>query len=67
MGLFGVLTGFLANIFLSPRKKKEDEKEAPTGASMQIEEFRKLLEEQEKTNAELKAKFEALQRLIEPA
>lgn len=67
VGLFGVLTGFLANTFLSPRKEKEEEKETPTGASMQIEEFRKLLEEQEKTNAVLKAKFEALQSLIEPA
>lgn len=65
VSLFGVLTGFLANTFLSPREEQEEEIEGISGARLQIEEFRKLLDEQEKTNAALKAKFELLENLIE--
>ena len=66
VSLFGVLTGFLANTFLSPREEQKEEIEGISGARLQIEEFRKLLDEQEKTNAALKAKFELLENLIEP-
>ena len=66
VSLFGVLTGFLANTFLSPRQRPKEEIEVISGARLQIEEFRKLLDEQEKTNAALKAKFELLENLIEP-
>ena len=65
VSLFGVLTGFLANTFLSPREEQKEEIEGISGARLQIEEFRKLLDEQEKTNAALKAKFELLENLIE--
>jgi len=55
----------LANTFLSPQQEQKEEIEGISGARLQIEEFRKLLDEQEKTNAALKAKFELLENLIE--
>lgn len=67
VGLFGVLTGFLANVFLSPRKERKEDIEDLSDARRQIEEFKKLLEEQEKTNAVLKAKFETLENMFEPS
>lgn len=77
VGLFGVLTGFLANRFLTPQEEgspteqgpaqeeKEQEVSAGTDLNEQIKEFRKLLNEQEKTNAALKTKFKELERLFE--
>ncbi len=47
VGLFGVLTGFLANSLLSPRDETVEEFHGTTDARTQIEEFRKLLEVQE--------------------
>jgi voltage-gated potassium channel len=66
VGLFGVLTGFLANSFLSPQMEKKKEIHGTSDARMQLEEFRKLIENQEKTSAALKTKFEILESLIQP-
>ena len=65
VGLFGVLTGFLADAFLSPAKENAQENETFADATTKIKEFRMLLNEQEKTNAALKARFEELERLFE--
>lgn len=67
VGLFGVLTGFLANAFLSPR-----EKPAPAGveaapAEAQISEFRRLLEEQERVNAALREKLAGIEAVLSSA
>jgi ABC-type phosphate transport system permease subunit len=67
VGLFGVLTGFLANVFLSPRQEKEAETAGLSDARQQIAEFKKLLAKQEQTHAALKAKFELLENLFEPS
>ena len=59
VGLFGVLTGYLANAFLAP-PKKEDEKPEPTQAPAQLDaqallaEMKRLLSEQEKAQEELR-------------
>jgi voltage-gated potassium channel len=77
VSLFGVLTGFLANRFLSPQEERSPMEQEPAQEKMvqevgagtdlneQIKEFRKLLNEQEKTNALLKARFKELEKLFE--
>lgn len=65
VGLFGVLTGFLANAFLSPPQDQESTGTADRDAVTQISEFRRLLEEQEKVNAALQAKLRDLEQLFE--
>ena len=55
VALFATFSGFLANLFLSPRKAK------PTPTSPQLSELRKLLEEHEATAARLRAKLEELE------
>lgn len=59
--LFGVLTGFLANAFLSPRREKTGEEAEP--ASL-IAEFRRLLEEQEESNKALREKLKEIEMQI---
>jgi voltage-gated potassium channel Kch len=56
VALFATFSGFLANLFLSPRKPKPAE--AP---SAEIVEIRALLDQQEKTTAQLRAKLEQLE------
>ena len=64
VGLFGVITGYMANAFLqSPTMQKEDSA-PPLDLQNSVEAIRQLLLEQEKTNAELKAKLEAINRLL---
>ncbi len=72
VGLFGTLSGFLANVFLSPGKKKK--KEAETAAveandpKAQLSEIRALMQEQKQTGpdyeAKLEAKLEAIEKLL---
>ncbi len=57
VGLFGVLTGFLANAFI-PEKKGERKEEPVDGIGEdQIGEIRKLIEQQERVTASLKSKI----------
>lgn len=59
VGLFGTLSGFLANVFLSPSKKKE-KAPAPTGTNdpkSQIAELQRMLEAHEQSAAAIKAKL----------
>jgi len=58
---FGVLTGFLANAFLSPAETDADEEKIETEPSGDLGEFRRLLEEQERLNAALRVKLEQLE------
>jgi voltage-gated potassium channel Kch len=55
VGLFATFSGFLANAFLSPRKRK------PAETAPDIEEIQGLLDQQEQTTALLRAKLEQLQ------
>lgn len=79
VGLFGVLTGYLANAFLSPGKKAEDDKQnteqqtvqttAQTTAQAQADsqsmlvEMKRLLSEQEKAQEELRAMLAELKQV----
>jgi voltage-gated potassium channel Kch len=65
VGLFGVVTGFLANKFLTPTKhetkdRKDQAAESHSASEAILEEIKRLRMEQEKTNAEFSAKLEAL-------
>jgi voltage-gated potassium channel Kch len=68
VGLFGTLSGFLANTFLSPRKKQEEEAQAPAeGVSdpkARIAEIKRMLEAQEQATADLKAKLDEIDNLL---
>jgi voltage-gated potassium channel Kch len=67
VGLFGTLSGFLANTFLSPPKK---EKEPPATAAdandpkAQLAELKRMVEAQEQAAADLRAKLEEIDKLL---
>jgi voltage-gated potassium channel len=66
VGLFGTLSGFLANTFLSPaRKRKEETPPAGTESTVaaRIAEMQRLMDAQEQAMSELKAKLEEISRL----
>ena len=64
VGLFGVLTGFLANAFLA-----EDDNSPPTISRgephQKLAKFRQLLEEQEQMNIALRAQLAEIEQLLE--
>jgi voltage-gated potassium channel Kch len=66
VGLFGTLSGFLANTFLAPPKKKQEP--APEAAAndpkARLAEVRRMLEDQEKATADLKAKLDEIDNLL---
>jgi len=64
VGLFGVLTGFMANVFLQSSTPQKEESAPPLDLQNTVEAIKQLLLEQEKTNAELKAKLEAINQLM---
>lgn len=67
VGLFGTLSGFVANTFLTPRKKPEPPVAEPTDAAdprAKLSEVRALLQAQEKASAELKAKLDEIEKLL---
>jgi voltage-gated potassium channel len=64
VGLFGVLTGFLANLFLTPRRSRLVRRSAPLDARSMIAAVRDQLEAQEKTSSELRARLEALEKTM---
>jgi len=67
VGLFGTLSGFLANTFLSPPKK---EKEPPATAAdandpkAKIAELKRMIEAQEQAAADLRTKLEEIDKLL---
>ena len=56
VALFATFSGFLANLFLSPRKPKPVEE-----PSADVAEIRALLDQQDRTTAQLRAKLEQLE------
>ncbi len=65
VGLFGVLTGFLANAFLAPRKKKQAEYDPDSDdPKVKIAQIRELPAEHEKRSADLRSKLEEIEELL---
>jgi voltage-gated potassium channel Kch len=67
VGLFGTLSGFLANTFLTPPKKKEKQPEVPAeadGAKARIAELKRMIEAHEQATADLRAKLEEIDKLL---
>lgn len=70
VGLFGTLSGFLANTFLTPpAKTEEEEPAAAAGTPMaRLAELRRLVEAQEAAAAEFRRQLDEMERvLLEPA
>ncbi len=69
VGLFGTLSGFLANLFLAPSTAEEAKEEAVAADSndpkAKIAELKRLIEAQEKATADLKAKLDEFDGLLE--
>lgn len=68
VGIFGTFTGYLANLFLSPSKEERAPEQAsprPDDPQFQLEQLKRLLDEQEKTNAKLKTQLEAFGKQLE--
>ena len=57
VGVFGVLTGFLANAFIPPKEETRADGAITEEASSDIHEFKRLLEEQERITASLKTQL----------
>ncbi|MDW7732804.1 MAG: potassium channel family protein [Methanolobus sp.] len=69
VGVFSVFTGFIANSFLAPRKKKEEkeEKENISEASdpkSKILKIKTMLQEHEKASTELREKLEEIEKVL---
>jgi len=67
VGLFGTLSGFLANTFLTPPKKKEEQVEAPAAANdpkAQLAELKRMIMAQEQAAADLRAKLDEIDKLL---
>ena len=67
VGLFGTLSGFLANLFLAPAKPKEEEAaETPevNDPKARIAELLHMVEQQQQATADLHSKLEEMKRLL---
>ena len=67
VALFGVFTSFLANLFLTPKKKPKEEAEMSPGeasAHLLVEQLRKLVDDQEKTTAALREELDSIEKQI---
>jgi voltage-gated potassium channel len=65
VGLFSVLTGFIANAFLAPRPTRVRRiRDALTGTEAQISSLRDLLIEQEQRSAEIRIRLDELERSL---
>lgn len=66
VGLFGTLSGFLANSFLTPPKPKEKEQPATDVGTpkAKLAQLKQMIEAQEKATADLKAQLEEMDRLL---
>ena len=60
VGIFGALTGYLANVFLAPRKRKQQA--SPDAVADRLQELRDLSEKQQQAIAELEAIIEGRKR-----
>lgn len=64
VGTFGVLTGFLANAFLSPDDDDSGKQGEDTEQNAEISKLRRLLDEQESVNARILSKLEQIEATI---
>jgi len=68
VGLFGTFTGYLANIFLAPPRKKKEEQAQPVSGpetpQTKLLELKRLLDEQKQSQAALEAKISELETLL---
>lgn len=64
VGLFGVLTGFLANAFIPEKKEKPTGEPVGDGGEDQIGEIRSLIEQQERVTVALKTKLTQIEAMI---
>jgi voltage-gated potassium channel len=67
VALFGVFTSFLANLFLTPKKKPKEKAEMSPGeasAFLLVEDLRRLIDEQEKTTAALREELDAIEKKL---
>ncbi len=67
VGLFGTLSGFLANKFLAPPAKDEPETVAPDDPKARVAEIRQLLEAQQQATADLVAKLAEIEKALPTA
>jgi voltage-gated potassium channel Kch len=68
VALFGVLTGFLANVFLAPKQRTEAVGAVqPNDATGMLAEARRLLDEQDTASGRLRARLDEIERLLLPA
>jgi len=65
VGLFGVLTGFLANAFIPEKKERPKVDELSGDGDDQIGEIHRLIEEQERVTASLKSKVAQIEMSID--
>ncbi len=67
VGLFGTLSGFLANMFLAPSKAEEEEEADEVAADdpkAKIAELKRLIETQETAMANLRTKLDEVDKLL---
>jgi len=66
VGLFGTLSGFLANSFLSPPKPKQEAVPDPATdtPAARLAALKRMIEAQEKNTADLKAQLEELGKML---
>ncbi len=65
VGLFGTLSGFLANKFLTPPAKKEEALDAQADTpKARLAALKRMVEAQEQATAELKAKLQEIDELL---
>ena len=67
VGLFGTLTGYLANAFLNPSQKAPAESPVSTEASdarAKLAELKQLLEEQKRAQSALESKITGIETLL---
>ena len=66
VGLFGTLSGYLANMFLSPPKPQAEEQPAPDAGTprAKLAQLQQMIEAQEKATADLKAQLAEMDKLL---
>jgi hypothetical protein len=62
--LFGTLTGYLANAFLAPPRRKEDQTADADNPKAKLAELKQLLAEQKRAQAALETKIGEIEALL---
>ena len=64
IGLFSVLTGFIANVFLAPDRPRRRVRAAPRTPAAELAQLTDLLREQERQAGAIRAKLHDLERAL---